>query len=128
MTLAIRLAHDGNEQVGHGKTALDQLLALQQHEVFAIAGGRRIFPDFVLAVDFLIGHRHDGGVDGGVDLANDAPAIIRHARRRCRLAADVAFIRIFLTELVMADRLGGNPARHHGRASLGFRHGGGSSH
>src|SRR5262245_7392709 len=105
MSLALLVAHDGDEEGLAWPSGIDQHLALQQHVVFAVTVTvRRQRPLLDHAPMIHVGHRLDGLVDPFVDAHEIAPRRLRHhdVAWLCRAAA--AFAGVLGAEFDPADR------------------------
>src|SRR5690606_17194193 len=114
MTLAVTLAHDGDQEIGERYARVVQPAPLFQHVVFAVADTvYRIGPDLFTAVDIDVAVRLHSAVNRRVDGHDLVPERGCYLERAGVAWPNRAFLRSLLAELVMADRLGGYGAGNH---------------
>src|SRR5690606_41039181 len=62
MAVAVALADNRHQQRAGFPAGLDELAALGEGDILAIAVARRVGPEFVDLVEIRVGHRHDVAV------------------------------------------------------------------
>ena len=120
VAFAIRTLDDGHQQGADRPALLDEVAALQQRQIFAVARRGRVGPVFLDAVEFHVGRRGDVAIDLGIDGEELAPQSRRQVDARRRGAGDVALVDVGLAEFVMTDRLRGKAANGHESRRIGL--------